>query len=75
MLRNLSNTVETHDLKLKPSYKGSPPASGYEKLIVSSAKNKNKRRKKRKISINLEQKVKDRNRIIEKSIKKHDYKS
>ena len=29
MLRNLSNTVETHDLKLKPLYKGSTPASGW----------------------------------------------
>ena len=30
ILRNLSNTVETHDLKLKPSYKGSTPASGWD---------------------------------------------
>ena len=29
MLRNLSNTVETHDLKFKPSYKVSTPASGW----------------------------------------------
>ena len=30
MLRNLSNTVEAHNLKLKPSYKGSIPSSGWD---------------------------------------------
>ena len=29
MLKSLSNKGKTHDLKLKPSYKGSTPASGW----------------------------------------------